>query len=135
MDVETWATRTFRSYLGVVYATLRLTAKPSIVTMEAGPLRLAMADGHFHILCRMHLEREYTDDDIRQRYKAFIEGELDTKDRELTDVQVERFRKRWEDLSEFMKDLNFLTDKEKKPKVIQSLVGVYSLKNLSEAIQ
>jgi len=60
--------------------------------MKAGPLRLAMADGHFHLLCRMHLGSEYTDDDIRQRYSAFSEGELDAKNRELTDSQVERFR-------------------------------------------
>ena len=60
---------------------------------------------HFHLLCRMHLGREYADDDIRQRYKAFFEGEIDGKDRELTDDQVERLRKKWEDLSEFMKDL------------------------------
>ena len=53
----------------------------------------------------MHLGREYADDDIRQRYKAFFEGEIDGKDRELTDDQVERLRKKWEDLSEFMKDL------------------------------
>jgi len=60
---------------------------------------------HFHLLCRMHLGGDYSDDEIRQRYKAFFEGELDAKDRELTDDQVERFRKKWEDLSEFMKDL------------------------------
>jgi len=60
---------------------------------------------HFHLLCRMHLGSEYSDGDIRQRYKAFFEGEMDAKDRELTDDQVERFRKKWEDLSEFMRDL------------------------------
>jgi len=30
---------------------------------------------------------------------------------------------------------HFLTDKEKKPKAIRGLEGIYSLKNLSEAIQ
>jgi hypothetical protein len=35
---------------------------------------------------------------IRQRYKAFFEGEEDAKDRELTDDQVQRFREKWEDL-------------------------------------
>ena len=53
----------------------------------------------------MHLGSEYTDEDIRERYRAFFEGQLDQKDRELTDDQVEGFRKKWEDLSEFMKDL------------------------------
>ena len=93
--------------------------------------------------------REYADDDIRQRYKAFFEGEIDGKDRELTDDQVERLRKKWEDLSEFMKDLkqnfsrfynrrhnrkgffwserfkhHFLTDKEKRPRAIKGLGGL-----------
>jgi len=53
----------------------------------------------------MHLGKTYTDEDIRQRYKAFFEGEEDEKDRELTDHRVQRFRDKWEDLSEFMKDL------------------------------
>jgi len=60
---------------------------------------------HFHLLCRMHLGGEYSDDDIRQRYKALFKDELDEKDRDLTDLQVEHFRNKWEDLSEFMKDL------------------------------
>ena len=65
----------------------------------------SMAGRHFHLLCRMHLGKDYTDEDIRQRYKAFFEGEDDMKDRELTDYQVERFREKWADLSEFIKDL------------------------------
>lgn len=60
---------------------------------------------HFHLLCRMHLGKDYTDEEIRQRYKAFFEGEEDDKDRELTDDQVERFREKWADLSEFIRDL------------------------------
>jgi putative transposase len=60
---------------------------------------------HFHLLCRMHLGGEYSDDDIRQRYGAFFEGEQDAKDRKLTDDQIGRFREKWADLSEFMKDL------------------------------
>lgn len=64
-----------------------------------------MADGHFHLLCRMHLGKEYTDEEIRQRYRTFFEGEEDDKDRELTDEKVERFREKWADLSEFIRDL------------------------------
>lgn len=60
---------------------------------------------HFHLLCRMHLGKDYTDEEIRQRYKAFFEGEEDDKDRELTDDQVEGFREKWADLSEFIRDL------------------------------
>jgi len=60
---------------------------------------------HFHLLCRMHLGKDYTDQDIRERYKAFFETQTDEKDRELTDDQVQRFREKWEDLSEFVKDV------------------------------
>ncbi len=60
---------------------------------------------HFHLLCRMHLGKDYTDENIRQRYKTFFAGEEDNRDRELTDDQVERFRVKWEDLSEFIRDL------------------------------
>ena len=51
---------------------------------------------HFYLLCRMHLGKDYTDDDIRQRYKAFFADQEDNKDRELTEDQVERFRVKWD---------------------------------------
>ena len=61
---------------------------------------------HFHLLTRMHLGTEYTDEEIKERYKAFFEGdEEDNKDRELTDGQVAFYRAKWEDLSEFIKDI------------------------------
>jgi len=60
---------------------------------------------HFHLLCRMHLGKDYTDEEIRQRYKALFEGETDDRDRELTDDQVQGFREKWENLSEFIKDM------------------------------
>ena len=63
---------------------------------------------HFHLLTRMHLGSEYTDEEIKERYKRFFEGgedEEDNKDRELTDGQVAFFRAKWEDLSEFIKDI------------------------------
>ncbi len=31
----------------------------------------------FHILCGMHLGKDYTDEEIRQRYKAFFEGKVE----------------------------------------------------------
>jgi len=60
---------------------------------------------HFHLLCRMHLGTEYSDEIIRERYKRLFADEKEKKDRELTDGQVEFFRAKWEDLSEFIKDL------------------------------
>jgi len=60
---------------------------------------------HFHLLCRMHLGTDYTDEQIRERHKLFFEAQIDEKDRELSDDQVQRFREKWEDLSEFIRDL------------------------------
>jgi len=53
----------------------------------------------------MHLGKDYTDEEIRQRYQAFFADEEDKKDLELTEDQVARFRQKWEDLSEFIRDL------------------------------
>ena len=52
----------------------------------------------------MHLGKEHTDEEIRQRYRTFFEGQEEDRDRELTDDQVERFREKWADLSEFIRD-------------------------------
>jgi len=41
-----------------------------------------------HILCRMHLGSEYTDEAIRKRYKDYFKGDVGNKDRELTDGKV-----------------------------------------------
>jgi REP element-mobilizing transposase RayT len=60
---------------------------------------------HIHILCRMHLGSEYTDKEIKKRYKEFFKGDEDNKNRELTDGQVAFYRTKWEDLSEFIKDV------------------------------
>ena len=43
---------------------------------------------HIHILCRMHLGSEYTDEAIRKRYKDYFKGDVGNKDRELTDGKV-----------------------------------------------
>ena len=60
---------------------------------------------HFHLLCRMHLGSEYSDEEIKKRYKDFFKGDEENKDRELSDSQIEYFRSKWEDLSEFIKDV------------------------------
>ena len=68
-------------------------------------LGFCIMGNHFHLLCRMHLGSHYTDEEIRGRYKAFFETLEDQEPEELTDDQVQRFREKWEDLSEFIKDL------------------------------
>jgi putative transposase len=60
---------------------------------------------HFHLLLRMHPGSEYTDKQIKKRYKDFFKGNEENKDRELTEGQVEHFRSKWQDLSEFVRDI------------------------------
>lgn len=62
---------------------------------------------HFHLLVRMHPGKDYTSGEINRRYKAFFEANISQKDDapELTDWQVSHFRSKWEDLSEFVRDI------------------------------
>jgi putative transposase len=46
-------------------------------------------DTHFHLLCRMHMGSEFSDEEIKQRYQDFFKDDEDRKDLELTDGQVE----------------------------------------------
>ncbi len=57
-------------------------------------------DNHFHLLVTMHPEDKYSDDDIKKRFK-YIYG----KDAEFPVEQVGFFRKKWSNLSEFIKDI------------------------------
>ena len=66
---------------------------------------ICVMGSHFHLLCRMHLGSEYSDEEIKKRYTDYFKGKEDNKDRELTDDQVEYFRAKWEDLSEFIRDV------------------------------
>ena len=57
---------------------------------------------HFHLLVRMHPGAAYTDDQIKQRYMDYFHGKEETG---LTDGQVPYFRAKWEDLSEYIKEI------------------------------
>ena len=57
---------------------------------------------HFHLLVRMHPGTDYTDDQIKKRYRDYT---LCTEEMGLTDGQVPFFRAKWEDLSEYVKEI------------------------------
>jgi REP element-mobilizing transposase RayT len=66
-------------------------------------LGFCLMGNHFHLLVRMHPESNFTDEEIKKRYKDFFKDDDENKDRELSDGQVAFYRSKWEDLSEFIK--------------------------------
>ena len=57
---------------------------------------------HFHILCRMHPGDNYPDEEISRRFKLYY-GEASKK--ELHRDQIPTFRAKWENLSEYVKEI------------------------------
>lgn len=56
---------------------------------------------HFHLLLRMRLPEEFSDDDVRSRFELYYGAGK----RKLLDGQIPSLRAKWESLSEFVKDL------------------------------
>jgi len=65
-------------------------------------LGFCLMGNHFHLLVRMHPEEEYSDEEIKRRFKLMY-GDL--KDRELREGQIPFLRKKWGDLSEYAKEI------------------------------
>ena len=57
---------------------------------------------HFHLLVRMHPGTEFTDDEIKQRFKLYYG---DDNKRELSQGQIPLFRLKWTSLSEYVKEI------------------------------
>ncbi len=98
-------------------------------------LGFCIIGNHFHLLVKMIPEYNYTDEDIQKRYKDFY-GD----DQMFAAGWIPSLRKKLSSLSEFVainyqkfKNL-FVSKKDKVPKPVSGLNGVYSLKRLSEAI-
>lgn len=53
----------------------------------------------------MHPGSEYSDEQIRKRYEGFFETGGKETPLDLTDGQIAHFRSKWEDLSEFVRDI------------------------------
>ena len=57
---------------------------------------------HFHLLVRMHPGEEYSDEEIKKRF-SLLYG--DEKNRNLGERQIPSLRKKWADLSEYVKEI------------------------------
>ena len=74
-------------------------------------LGFCVMDNHFHILLRMHTKSEFSDEEIEKRHALYY-----GKDCFFDKRQIPLLRQRWENLSEFMRDLKsaFTRDYNKK---------------------
>ncbi|VEN75153.1 conserved hypothetical protein [Candidatus Desulfarcum epimagneticum] len=57
-------------------------------------------DNHFHLLVKMRPDHDFTDEQIRERFVN-----LYGREREFGEADIERFREKWSNLSEFMKEI------------------------------
>ena len=57
---------------------------------------------HFHLLVRMHPGTEFTDDEIKRRFRLYYG---DDNKRELSQGQIPLFRLKWASLSEYVKEI------------------------------
>ncbi len=63
-------------------------------------LGLCVMGNHFHLLARMHLDSEYSDEQLIKRYKLFY-----GKDKLMPEGKINLFREKWSSLSEFVKEI------------------------------
>ena len=66
-------------------------------------LRFCIMGNHFHILVRMHQDKNYSDDEIRERYKLYY-GEK-AHDEGLNSEKILQFRRKWANLSEYVREI------------------------------
>ncbi len=66
-------------------------------------LGFCIMGNHFHLLVRMHQDDKSSDDDIKERFKLYY-GEKNSA-RELNCTNILQLRKKWSDLSEYMKEI------------------------------
>ena len=65
-------------------------------------LGFCIMGNHFHLLVRMHLEDEFSDEEIKRRLYAYY-GEDDK--RCITEEMIQSLRKKWANLSEYVKEI------------------------------
>lgn len=66
-------------------------------------LGYCLMGNHFHVVVRMHPSEKYFDDDISNRYALYYQNDK-TKNTPLPG-QVPMLREKWQNLSEFMKEI------------------------------
>jgi len=65
-------------------------------------LGLCIMDNHFHLLVRMLPEDFFDDQEVLRRFSLYYGPDIKP---ELTEDKIESFRKKWESLSEYVKDI------------------------------
>jgi len=60
---------------------------------------------HFHLLTRMRPGGDFTAKGIAARHRGFLKAEGKDHTSEMTEDQVSHFRDKWEDLSEYIRDI------------------------------
>jgi putative transposase len=66
-------------------------------------LGFCIMGNHFHLLVRMHQDKDYSDDELRERYRLYY-GEK-APDVELNNNSILQLRKKWSSLSEYIKEI------------------------------
>ena len=66
-------------------------------------LGFCIMGNHFHLLVRMHQDKDHSDDELRERYKLYY-GEK-TPNVELNNNSILQLRGKWSSLSEFIKEI------------------------------
>ena len=59
---------------------------------------------HFHLLVRMHQDDEYSDEEIKERFRLYY-GEKNPEEEGLDIVKILQLRKKWSSLSEYIKEI------------------------------
>ncbi len=66
-------------------------------------LGFCITGNHFHILVRMHPGDDYSDEEIKRRFRVYYS---DDQEREIGEGQIPFFRDKWANLSEYVKEIN-----------------------------
>ena len=67
-------------------------------------LGFCIMGNHFHLLVRMNQEEEYSDEEIKERFRLYY-GEKNPEEEGMDIVKILQLRKKWSNLSEYMKEI------------------------------
>ena len=68
-------------------------------------LGFCLMGNHFHLLVRMHSGEDYSDEEIKTRFMNYYGSDKGGKKIELREGQIPFFRNKWEDLSEYVREI------------------------------
>ena len=80
----------------------RYALGPYRINTDVEVLGFCLMGNHFHILVRMQTGDGYDDEEIKRRFKVYYEGD---EKRHLADAQIPYLRKKWSNLSEYVKEI------------------------------